>query len=84
MRSATLIVTALLLASCSTTAPPDIQPPPDRAAIAASLNDVAVAQPTRPGVDTIRDATRKPGDVLKFFEIDKGMRVLDVFAGGGY
>ncbi len=46
--------------------------------------DSAVANDARPEADSQRDATRKPGEVLEFFGIEPGMRVLDVFAGGGY
>ena len=44
----------------------------------------AVANPDRPETDIQRDAARKPAQVLSFLGIDKGMTVLDVFAGGGY
>ncbi|MFK7863662.1 MAG: class I SAM-dependent methyltransferase [Pseudohongiellaceae bacterium] len=44
----------------------------------------AVKNSTRPEADTARDATRKPAEVLEFFGIEEGMKVLDIFAGGGY
>lgn len=44
----------------------------------------AVANAERPDADQQRDADRKPADVLEFFEIEPGMKVIDVFAGGGY
>ncbi|MEM7363434.1 MAG: methyltransferase type 11 [Pseudomonadota bacterium] len=80
-RVAALLAVFLLL-SCSHTPPPAPEPPDS--AVASAAIEAAVAHPGRPGVDTIRDATRKPVEVLKFFGIRPGMRVLDVFAGGGY
>lgn len=44
----------------------------------------ALANPQRPADDRSRDALRKPDQVLAFFEIKPGMRVLDLFSGGGY
>jgi predicted methyltransferase len=44
----------------------------------------AVANPQRADADVLRDPARKPTEVLSFLGIDSGMRVLDVFAGGGY
>ena len=50
--------------------------------------DVAVAEaladPQRFAADRSRDHLRKPEQVLAFFEIKPGMRVLDLFSGGGY
>ena len=44
----------------------------------------AVANSDRPEAATVRDAHRKPVEVLEFFNINLGMKVLDIFAGGGY
>jgi len=44
----------------------------------------AVANSSRPDADRERDADRKPAAVLEFFEIEPGMKVIDIFAGGGY
>jgi predicted methyltransferase len=44
----------------------------------------AVANSDRPDADIARDENRKPGEVLEFFGIEPGMKVLDIFAGGGY
>lgn len=44
----------------------------------------ALASPQRSETDRARDALRKPDQVLDFFEIKPGMRVLDLFSGGGY
>jgi predicted methyltransferase len=39
----------------------------------------AVANSDRAHTDTARDASRKPTDVLEFFGIALGMKVLDIF-----
>jgi len=44
----------------------------------------ALAQPARMESDRAKDPLRKPDEVLAFFEIKPGMRVLDLFSGGGY
>lgn len=44
----------------------------------------AVSNPQRPAVDVVRDAGRKPAQVLSFFSIEPGMTVLDLFSGSGY
>lgn len=38
----------------------------------------------RPDEDIARDALRKPQEVMDFFEIDTGSRVVELMAGGGY
>jgi predicted methyltransferase len=44
----------------------------------------ALANPARPVADREMDAARRPAEVLAFFQIQRGMTVLDVFGGGGY
>ncbi|GJM14070.1 MAG: methyltransferase [Pseudohongiella sp.] len=44
----------------------------------------AVANDARPEADRERDVDRKPAQVLEFFGIEPGMKVIDIFAGGGY
>jgi len=44
----------------------------------------ALASPARLESDRPRDALRRPDQVLSFFEIAPGMKVLDLFSGGGY
>ncbi|MEM7409785.1 MAG: methyltransferase domain-containing protein [Myxococcota bacterium] len=44
----------------------------------------AVDHPDRHPEDVQRDADRKPGEVLAFFQIEPGMKVVDLMAGGGY
>ncbi|MFL2553821.1 MAG: class I SAM-dependent methyltransferase [Candidatus Rariloculaceae bacterium] len=43
-----------------------------------------LADPTRPVVDRERDASRKPDQVLAFFDIGPGDKVADLLCGGGY
>lgn len=55
-------------------------------AIAGFANTMqeAVENPARTEKDRNLDAKRKPSEVLEFFGIKPGMKVLDVFGGGGY
>ena len=45
---------------------------------------VAVADPLRPADDRKRDADRKPAEILNFFGVAPGMKVLDLQASNGY
>ena len=49
-----------------------------------SIYAAAIANPSRPEADRERDAGRRPDQVLKFFGIEPGATVLDMFSGGGY
>lgn len=44
----------------------------------------AVADKGRPEADTIRDADRKPAEMLEFAGVKPGMTVVDLIPGGGY
>ncbi len=44
----------------------------------------AISGPDREVTDFARDTARKPVDVLAFLGIEPGMKVLDVYAAGGY
>ncbi|TFU05733.1 methyltransferase domain-containing protein [Polymorphobacter arshaanensis] len=57
---------------------------PLAAAPAANPLAAAVAAPDRPADQVELDAGRKPVEVLGFFGLKPGDRVLDVMAGGGY
>lgn len=46
--------------------------------------DAAIASPDRPAADREEDGRRKPKELLAFLGVEPGMRVLDVFAAGGY
>lgn len=56
----------------------------DSSHVDPSVYAAAVANTSRPEADLVRDAGRKPADVLGFFGIAPGMSVLDLFSGGGY
>src|SRR5580698_555644 len=44
----------------------------------------AVADPTRPKVDTDTDVLRDPADTIAFAGVKPGMAVAELFPGGGY
>lgn len=44
----------------------------------------ALTHPDRPSKELLLDPLRKPAQVLDFFQLKKGMNVIDVFAGEGY
>jgi predicted methyltransferase len=56
------------------------------AAIAATPDYVtkAVSDTTRPKVDTDRDALRLPAETIAFAGVKPGMKVAELFPGGGY
>jgi predicted methyltransferase len=68
------VLSLLLVSPCS-----DGGGPSSQAVIAAAL-----AQPARLESDRVKDPLRRPDEVLAFFEIRPGMRVLDLFSGSGY
>lgn len=55
-----------------------------QAAPVAAPFAAAVASPDRPQADTVRDADRKPGEVMAFAGIKPGMSVVEIAPGGGY
>ena len=44
----------------------------------------ALSSPERDVTDFLRDETRKPVQTLEFLALERGMRVLDLYAAGGY
>ncbi|WP_281561389.1 hypothetical protein [Thalassomonas sp. RHCl1] len=44
----------------------------------------AINHAQRPAKDKLRDEHRKPAEVLSLFEVQPGMKVLEILAGGGY
>jgi predicted methyltransferase len=52
-------------------------------ACAPSIQE-AIDHPGRSDADRGLDAKRKPAEVITFFGINPGMKVLDIFGGGGY
>jgi len=53
---------------------------------ASSYDDIAhaLSDSMRSEKEVALDSLRKPAKVLEFFQIEKGMKVIDVFAGEGY
>ena len=49
-----------------------------------SIYQAALADPRRPAEEVARDAGRKPIQVLQFFGIAPGQRVVDISSGDGY
>jgi predicted methyltransferase len=86
------LFTSIFLTACgqgeSTESGPDEATEPAAVTQAAidesAIYATAVNSDARSDADRARDAGRKPGEVLAFFDIKPGMRVLDMFAGGGY
>ncbi len=68
---------ASLIAAFVLAAPLQAQPVPDFIA-------AAVASPERSAKDRERDARDKPAELLAFAGLEPGMKVADVFGGGGY
>jgi predicted methyltransferase len=68
-----MLITTILLSGNALAADPS------GAAIAA-----AIADPSRPASDTVRDANRKPAQTLAFAGIKPGDKVADYAAGAGY
>ena len=58
-------------------------PPIPSDSIPTSIEN-AIGAPDRPAADKALDAGRKPAQMLGFFGIAPGMKVADLFAGGGY
>ncbi len=53
-------------------------------ATTAATGDAAPAATGRPAEDIARDARRKPQEVMDFFELEAGDRVVELMAGRGY
>ena len=80
---------ALGLAACSGGNGPESEPTLDDTS-AAEVEEVApdlrelLASEHRAESDRTRDEGRRPADVVEFLGIERGMRVLDLIAAGGY
>ena len=70
---------ALAATSASAAGSQSIVPPEISQAIAS-----AVESPDRPAADKALDAGRHPAQLLSFFGIAPGMKVADLWSGGGY
>lgn len=49
-----------------------------------TLYEQSIHQPNRYSNDKSNDKNRKPLEILKFSEIKKGMKIIDLLGGGGY
>jgi len=72
-----LVCTILLLAT-------SILPCKARAGGSSGAIAAAVADPSRPATDTIRDTNRKPAETLAFVDVKPGDKIADYAAGAGY
>ena len=84
-RSLPLLAAALLFAACDDSDAPIEEAPPDTAAVAsdAAGHDEVEEIPSREA-ELARDVGSKPQEVMDYLGIDRGDRVADIFAGGGY
>jgi predicted methyltransferase len=55
-----------------------------QAADEQALYEAVVASPDRPAADHSRDESRHPIEILEFIELEPGMTVVELGAGGGY
>ena len=62
----------------------DLVTPPASEAVASDPVAAAVAAPDRSEADKQLDEQRKPAELLRFFGIQRGHRVAELGAGGGY
>lgn len=82
---ATVSLIGLTLASCGQNAEDDAAEVASASnTVDAAVYQAAVAHPARPAEDKARDGGRKPAEVLEFMGIAPGMKVLDMFSGGGW
>src|SRR5258706_13581304 len=90
-----LLICSLILVGCGASQAPPSTPagpaasaaatpaPGSTAQVRATAQSV-VAAADRSEPDRALDAGRKPAELLSFFQVAPGMRVLDLAAGGGY
>lgn len=87
-----VLASATLLAGCGGGGTESGTSPAAAAAAAAELAaaesrravTAAAADAARPAADRARDASEKPVDVLSFFGVGPGMKVVQLFGGDGY
>lgn len=86
LRSLSALLVVLSLIACQNDGEPPIEEaPPDTAAVASDADghDEVLVIPSR-DAELARDAGSKPQQVMDYLGIDRGDRVADIFAGGGY
>jgi predicted methyltransferase len=89
-----IVAAALAIGACGDKAPPEStatpepaaerQSPPAEAEPAPDDLQSRLADTSRPEADRVRDAGRKPAQVLEYLGIEQGMNVIDLIAAGGY
>ena len=75
-----VVVLAATLTACSSM---KSEAPAPAAKGGADLT-AALASANRPAEDTVRDADRKPAELMQFFGVKPGMTTVDIIALGGY
>jgi predicted methyltransferase len=85
LRALPLLVAAVLFAACDNSDAPNEDTVPDTASVASEPagHDEVEEIPSREA-ELARDVGSKPQEVMDFLGIDRGDRVADIFAGGGY
>jgi predicted methyltransferase len=76
-------ISALLISACASGLQSGSQEKLKSAWTSAALASV-LASPSRPQADRIRDADRKPAQLMTFFGVQPGMTAVDIMAGGGF
>lgn len=84
MRSTLGLLGVMLFAACNSNTDMAASESSGDAPSTANAYQAAVTHPERSAADRARDGARKPAEVLTFFGIEPGMRVLDLYSGGGY
>ena len=87
MKSVLLAIALVLSAGCSKQGGDGaavVIPPYTPAADVPVAIKAAIAAPDRADADRALDAGRKPGEVLAFFQVARGQKIVELFAGGGY
>ena len=72
---------ALLVVGCTHSGPSPASPAAASPPLAA---EAIVDAPDRTEADRKLDAGRKPAELLRFLKVEPGMKVGELFAGGGY
>lgn len=76
-------ILALVLAGCAHNAPPAV-PAPTTVMVTAYDPAAIVAATDRTDADRALDEGRDPAEMLRFYGVVPGMRIGEMFAGGGY
>jgi predicted methyltransferase len=88
MSCAPVLAATLVLAAACAAEPPRAAAPAPGTVASSSIDlaaiDAAVDSPARTAADRDLDAARKPREMLKFFGIGPGMKVLDLFTVSGW